>query len=162
LDADIFTDENWMSANHIIANRFLFIENIFGHRWKFIDGQTFRCTDGVSPIAYITASPLMFSSTDAFVYANYEAKETGLPFNQDFDYTKNFGALLLPKNYQDSTDRFSCDTYYLYPSDGDYFRVVVAGGILSSSGNAGVACRSASTGLGYANASCVSRLCFEN
>jgi hypothetical protein len=162
IDVDIFADENWSTTNHSIANRFLFIENLFGHKWKFIDGQTFRCADGVSPLAYITANPALFSSVDVDVYANYEEKETGLPFNQDFDYTKNFGSLLLPKNFQDSNDRYSCDYYYLYPSDGDYFRVVFAGGSLDDGGNAGVAYRYANYVLGNAYTVCVSRLCFEN
>lgn len=162
IDADIFSDENWSSPNHTIANRFLFIENLFGHCYKFIDGQTFRCLPDVSPIAYITANPALFSSLDVDVYANYEAKETGLDFNQDKYYGKNFGGLLLPKSFEDDSDKYSCDYCYLSPAVGDYFRVVVAGGGLSCVGGAGVACRSAIDALDDAVAHFVSRLCFEN
>ena len=162
LDADIYTEDNWFTTNHSIANRFLFIENLFGHRYKFIDGQTFRCADGVSPIAYITANPALFSSVDVDVYANYESKETGLSFNQDKYYGKNFGGLLLPKSFEDDSDKYSCDYYYLSPADGDFFRVVFAGGCLADGGDAGVACRIAPYDLGNAITYCVSRLCFEN
>lgn len=161
-DADIFSDDNWTSSNHTIANRFLFIENLFGHCWKFIDGQTFLCLPGVSPVSYITANPALFRSEAVDVYATYEAKPTGLPYDQTEYCGKNFSSLLLPKNFQGDSDKYSCDYFYLVPQNGNYLRVVIAGGNLGDGGVAGVAYRIADYDLGIASSSFVSRLCFEN
>lgn len=153
-----------LAAGKMVANRFLFVENIFGHIWKMLDGITF---DGrvasLQNDAYICKDPAKYSSLDADILNDYES--------QGFDivggtttYIKTVYAGFVPKTGGAASSTYFGDLFYSYLDDAarDYFRLVLAGGRLYNGVNAGVACRYSLSDLGSATSSSGSRLCAKN
>jgi hypothetical protein len=60
-----------LSIGDKITNRFLFIENIYGHLNIFLDGASFDGRIGAEKKAYLTADPRIFSSVEADILTNY-------------------------------------------------------------------------------------------
>lgn len=161
LDADL-NDANWRIAEKNIANRFLFVENIFGHIWKFMDGCAFNgLVSQTYNYAYVTNNPALFSSSEALILANYERYGTSLPGATNENYMQSLQAGFLPKAHGGSSSTYITDYFWSYLDDAtrDYFRVVRAGGGLNSGGPAGVAARFSFSGLGLASSNYGSRLC---
>lgn len=161
LDADL-NDANWRGSEKNIANRFLFVENIFGHIWKFMDGCAFNgLVSQTYNYAYITNNPALFSSSEAGILANYERYGASLPGATNENYMQSLQAGFLPKAHGGSSSTYITDYFWSYLDDAsrDYFRVVLAGGYLANGGQAGVAARSSSIALSAANSLLGSRLC---
>ncbi len=68
-----------VSEGDAIANKFLFIENIFGHIWKALAGCVFDGRVGEDNTVYATSDPDKFSSTEADILADYENLNIELP-----------------------------------------------------------------------------------
>lgn len=159
-DSDL-DDTNWRIAEKYIANRFLFIENIFGHVWKFLDGCTFDGRTGQPNYAYVTNDPTLFSSADAEILANYQQLGYDLPAASNEAYIESLQAGFLPKKHGGSSSTYVTDYFWSYLNDTarDYFRSGLAGGTLGSGGQAGVAAHLSNLSLGYAYSYLGSRLC---
>ncbi len=160
LDADL-DDANWRIAEKNIANRFLFIENIFGHVWKFLDGCSFDGRVGQPNLAYVTNNPALFSSVDADILANYEVLGGELPAASNEAYVQSLQAGFLPKAHGGGSTTYVTDYFWSYLDDEtrDYFRSVRSGGNLYFGGQAGVAARISLDSLGNAASTIGSRLC---
>lgn len=160
-DADLIG--GWNDTMHVIANRFMWIENLYGHCWKFLDGCVFDGRAGKPNTAYLTPNPLLFSSVDSEILSRYINMNVDLPAASNEAYLKSLGSLGLPKTHGGDSATYVTDYFWSYLDDTtrDYLRVVVAGGRLVDGADAGVAARSSNPGLGFATSYCVSRLCYE-
>ncbi|MGD9930127.1 MAG: hypothetical protein AB7U05_08915 [Mangrovibacterium sp.] len=160
LDADL-DDANWRIAEKNIANRFLFIENIFGHIWKFLDGCAFDGRVAGDNSAYVTNNPDLFTSIDAEITTKYTKLGATLPAAVNENYTQSLQAGFLPKAHGGGSTTYVTDYFWSYLDDAtrDYFRVVRAGGILYNGSPAGVAARLSLNGLSLAHSTSGSRLC---
>ena len=154
----------WSNSSRVIANRFLWIENFYGHCWKFLDGCIFDGRVGKQNTAYLTPNPLLFSSVDAEILDNYINMNIDLPAAGSENWIKSLGSLGLPKTLGGDSATYVTDYFWSYLDDNtrDYLRVVLAGADLALGAFVGVAARASSSGLGVAYATFVSRLCFEN
>ncbi len=150
-----------ITAGEKIANRFLFIENIYGHIWKFLDGCAFNGRIGEQNTAYVTADPAKFSSDEATIRANYEDLGIDLPSDVNANYIKNLQQGFLPKEFGGGSTTYVTDYFWSYLDDEtrDYFRSVRLGGCLFDGGQAGVAARYSGVSLGHASSAYGSRLC---
>jgi hypothetical protein len=162
VDADLAG--GWYGESRVIGNRFLWIENIFGHCWKFLDGCSFDGRIGQKNTAYLTPNPLLFSSVDADILTKYINMNVDLPVNTPESYIKSLGSLMLPKVFGGDSATYMTDYFWSYLDDvtRDYLRGVIAGGVLRYGAIDGVAARYSLSGLGNASSDVVSRLCFEN
>lgn len=162
VDADISV--GWNNASRVIGNRFLWVENFYGHCWKFLDQLVFDGRVGQPNTAYATPDPRLASSVDAEILARYVNLNVNLPATPIGGYIKSFGRLFLPKAFGGNSATYVTDYFYSYLDDEtrNYLRVVVSGGDLASGGNDGVAARSSTSGLGSATSYFVSRLCYES
>jgi hypothetical protein len=161
-----------LSVGDKIANRFLWIENIFGHIWKVNDGVTYVPTSGVGvsgwtgdfQAVYATADIRDFSSVQAEILADY-TKLSVVPYyaGAASENTKNMGDGFVPTEDGGTTSQYWCahSWSYLNDSSKNYLRVVLAGGSLSLGGRAGVACRSAASALGIVSTAVGARLAFS-
>jgi|GEM_PF-2455682 len=147
-----------------IANRFLFMENIFGHIWKMLDGISFdgRVASEFND-AYICKEPAKYSSLDADILADYEAQGLDI-VGGTTTYIKTVYAGFIPKTGGANSSTYFGDLFWSYLDDigRDYFRLVRAGGSLTDGGRAGVACRHSAYDLGLAYSHYGSRLCAKN
>ena len=71
-DSDIYSSTNWQDSNKIIANRFLWIENVFGHVFKDLDGVSFDGRQAGTKHAWMTANPNLFTSDPATILSTYK------------------------------------------------------------------------------------------
>lgn len=151
------------SAGLVIANRFLWLENFYGHCWKFLDGCAFDGRTGKPNTAYVTPDPTLFSSIDANILGSYINLNVNMPASPDANYIKSFGSLFIPKSFGGDSGSYVTDYFwsYLDNTSHNYLRVVIAGGRLDIGAQAGVAARHSIDVLGFADSSVVSRLCFE-
>ena len=152
------------AANETIANRFLFVENIFGHIWKFLHGAAFDGRIGVRKTAWLTPDPRLFSRDEATVLANYTDMDIDLLSVNTFTYVKAVGKALLPVEGDGGSSDYYCDWMWSYLTDAadrDSLRSVRAGGTLENAARAGVACRASHFAFSYAHNSFGSRLCAE-
>jgi hypothetical protein len=161
-DDDIAT--GWNGESRVIANRFLWVENLYGHIWKFLDGCSFDGRVGHRNTAFLTANPLLFSSEVADIVSKYTDMNCDLPATTNESWQKSVGQALLPKTFGGDSSTYEADYFWSYLDDAtvDYIRVVVAGGRMDYGAIVGVATRDSSFGLGFAYSLIGSRLCFEN
>ena len=151
-------------ANETIANRFLFVENIFGHIWKFLYGAAFDGRIGAKKTAYLTPDPRLFSVTPANVLANYTDMDIDLLSVDTTSFVKATGRALLPVEGGASSATYYCARMFSYLTDAadrNYLRSVLAGGALIYGNNAGIACRYSLHVLTLAHPYRGSRLCAE-
>jgi len=162
LDADIAT--GWNNASRVIANRFLWIENFYGHCWKFFAGVVYDGRTGQPNTAWVTPDPTKFSSVDAEILSRYTNLNINLPASPNENYIKSFGHLFMPVALGGNSATYTCDYFWSYLDDTtrNYLHLVLSGGSLSYGGLVGVAARDSAGDLGRANAGSVSRLCYES
>lgn len=156
-------DGGWTGTSRVIGNSFLWIENLYGHVWKFLDGCVFDGRVGKQNTAYLTPNPLLFSSVDSEILSRYINMNIDLPAASNENYLSSTGALGLPKTHGGDSSTYVTDYFWSYLDDAtrDYLRVVFAGGDLDLGALAGVAARHSISGLGFANSTFASRLCYE-
>ena len=161
LDSDIYSSSKWSDSNKIIANRFLWIENVFGHVWKYLDGVSFDGRQAGSRHAWMTANPNLFTSDPATILSTYKDMGVALPYSPNENWLKSFGMYFQPIEFGGGSNNYSCDYLWSYLNDTtkDYFRLVYSGGYLSYGLPAGVAARSSDDDLGFAGWNFGSRLC---
>ena len=159
IDADL--GAAGVTTGEKIANRFLFIENIFGHIWKMMDGVAFDGRVGQPNTVYATADPAKFSSLEASILANYINLNVVLPAAVNENYMQSFQSLFLPKAHGGNSSTYVTDYFWSYLDDAsrNYLRLVLVGGALSYGAQAGLASRSSYYGLGHAYSLSGSRLC---
>ncbi len=158
-----------LSASDAVANRFLFIENFYGHIWKFLLGCSFDGRIEERKTAWATPDPRVWAAvngaiTDAHVLANYEDMDIDLLSVDETSYIRNVGKAFLPVEGGASSSTFYADLFYSYLTDAanrNYLRSVRAGGVLSVGAVAGVAARVSSASLSGSHASYGSRLCYS-
>ena len=150
-----------ITAGEKIANQFLFIENIFGHLWKMLDGIAFDGRIGQPNTAYVTADPTKFSSVDAEILANYDNLNVNLPAATNENYIQSLQSFFLPKVHGGGSSTYVTDYFWSYLDDEtrNYLRLVRAGGALAYGGKAGLAARLSDGGLSLAISDSGSRLC---
>jgi len=156
------TDEDLsavLSEGDKIANRFLFIENIFGHIWKMLDGVAFDGRVGENNTVWLSKNPADYSSIEADILANYE--DQGLNLTGSSSYISAVHTGFIPKDVSGNSSSYFGDYFYSYLDDEsrDYLRLVLAGGGLSNGASAGVGCRYSIDGLSIGSSSVGSRLC---
>ena len=190
VDADlggVDSDLENLSEGEKIANRFLFVENIFGHIWKFNDGVTYVPEFDFDPVnevlpgdgsyvegwnadwgkdlqaVYHTPDITKFSSVATDIRDNYEKLSvTPVSITGDGEIQKA-GRSFVPTAHGGTTGQNFCARFYgrLAATDRPYLRVVRAGGSLVSGALAGVACRSVFNGLSDSHSAFGARLCFS-
>jgi hypothetical protein len=161
IDSDL--TGTWLGTSRVVANRFLWLENLYGHLWKFLDGVTFDGRVGQPNTAYLTPDPRKFSSADATILANYTNANVSLPASGGENYIKSMGTLCLPKTFGGDSATYVTDYFYSYLDDAprNYLRAVLAGGSLLNSELSGVAARYSLFDVTFAHSFFVSRLCYE-
>ena len=160
LDSDLGT-EGWSSTERKIANRFLWVENLYGHIWKFNDGCSADGRTASTNKFYATPDPAKFSSSEANVLAYYDDLGVLLPGTSNETYIRNLQSSLLPFAQGGDGSTYITDYYWSYLDDAarDYLRIVLSGSRLSYGVRAGVAARISHYALSHANALIGSRLC---
>ena len=156
------TDEDLsavLSEGSKIANRFLFIENIFGHIWKMLDGVSFDGRIGENNTVFLSKNPADYSSVEANILADYENLNINLSGLSGYIGTVHSG--FIPKTIAGNSSSYFGDYLYSNLDDEgrDYLRLVRAGGALNDGVYAGVACRSSVRPLGHSYSAYGSRLC---
>jgi hypothetical protein len=161
IDSDL--TGTWLNTSRVVANRFLWLENLYGHLGKFLDGVTFDGRVDQPNTAYLTPDPRKFSSTDATILANYTNANVSLPASGNGNYIKSMGSLFLPKTFGGDSVTYVTDYFWSYLDvvSQNYFRSILIGGGMNSTNLAGVAARFASYFLGLVYSDIVSRLCYE-
>ncbi len=142
-----------------IANRFLFIENIFGHIWKMLDGVSFDGRIGENNTVFLSKNPADYSSVEANILADYENLNINLSGLSGYIGTVHSG--FIPKTIAGNSSSYFGDYLYSNLDDEgrDYLRLVRAGGVLSNGVAAGVAYRASALPLGSSDSAYGSRLC---
>lgn len=163
LDSDIYSLGTWTDSTHAIANRFLWIENLFGHVWKICDGVSYDGRIAGQKHAFTTPDYRLFSSDQTTILNNY--KDLGIPIAYDTSesWLKSFGYGFNPIEFGGGSSNYTADYFWCYLNNQsrDYLRPLCVGGALSYGPQAGVACRSSGDDLGHAHWTVGSRLCFE-
>jgi hypothetical protein len=148
-----------------IANRFLFIENIFGAKWKFLDGCSFDGRVGEKKTAWVHPDPRVFTSVDADVLTDYIDLDVDLLSVDTTAWIGGVGRGFIPlASLTADSAKYYCDLFYSYLSDAanrDYLRSVLAGGNLRTGSFAGLAARIASRSLAYSYSHLGSRLMYK-
>ena len=162
LDADLGTT-GWSSAERKIANSFLWIENIFGHVWKFTWGAAADGRIASTNKFYATPDPSKFTANVNSILANYEDLGILLPGASNESYIMNLQKGLMPRTQGGNSSTYITDYFWSYLDDAsrDYLRVVLAGGTLDHGGISGVAARASHVGLSNAFSFIGSRLCAD-
>jgi hypothetical protein len=165
VDEDIAAGWRNEGRGTAIANRFLFIENIFGAKWKFLDGCSFDGRVGAKKTAWVHPDPRVFTSVDADVLTNYIDLNVDLLSVATTSYIGGVGRGFIPLAALGADSaKYYCDLFYSYLSDAanrNYLRSVLAGGRLNHGSLAGLAVRYSNDPLASANPSYGSRLCFK-
>ncbi len=165
LDADLAAGWRSEGRGTAIANRFLFIENIFGAKWKFLDGCSFDGRIGAKKTAWVHPDPRVFTSVDADVLTNYIDLNVDLLSVNTTSWIGGVGRGFIPLAALGADSaKYYCDLFYSYLSDTanqNYLRSVLAGGILHTGSAAGLAARYSSHSLAIAAAYLGSRLCYK-
>jgi len=163
-DADLATGWKDEGRGTAIANRFLFIENIFGSKWKFLDGCSFDGRVGEKKTAWVHPDPRVFTSVDADVLTNYIDLDVDLIAVTTTAWIGAVGRGFVPlAALTADSAKYFCDLFYSYLADTarDYLRSVRAGGDMNRVSYAGLAARSSSSSLSTTYASYASRLCYK-
>ena len=150
-----------LAAGKGIGNRFFWIENIFGHIWKFTDGFAADGRTTANNQAYVTANPALFSSVDANILADYTDLGIELPGTSSESYLLNFQKGLLPKTQGGSNSTYVSTYFWSYLNDAtrNYLRVGLVSGRLADGSICGPASVFVNVGLGSAKSYVGSRLC---
>lgn len=150
-----------VASGKSIANRFLWIENIFGHIWKMIDGFAADGRTSSTNKAYVTADPSKFSSVDATVLANYTDLGILLPGATNEAYIQNLQKGLLPKTHGGASNTYITDYFwsYLDYATRNYLRIGRVGGLLNDGSVCGCSALHVYFGLGGGDSIVCSRLC---
>jgi hypothetical protein len=148
-----------------IANRFLFIENIFGGKWKFLDGCSFDGRVGEKKTAFVHPDPRVFTSVDTDVPTNYIDLNVDLLSVDTTSWIGGVGRGFIPlAALGANSEKYYCDVFYSYLSDAaarNYLRSVLAGGHLYHVTSAGLAARYSIDSLARSYSSIGSRLCYK-
>ena len=164
-DEDLATGWRTDGRGTAIANRFLFIENIFGAKWKFLDGCSFDGRVGEKKTAFVHPDPRVFTSVDADVLTNYIDLNVDLLSVATTSYIGGVGRGFIPLAALGADSaKYYCDLFHGYLSDAanrNYLRSVQAGGTLSVGSIAGLAARYSIYSLAFAGSSYGSRLMFK-
>ena len=154
LDADLA--EGWRDEGRgtAIANRFLFIENIFGGKWKFLDGCSFDGRLEQKKTAFVHPDPRVFTSVDADILTNYIDLNVDLLSADTTSWIGGVGRGFIPLAALGADSaKYYCDLFYSYLSDAaarNHLRSVLAGGRLYNGSVAGLAARSSVYSLAHA------------
>lgn len=165
LDADLAS--GWIDEGRgtAIANRFLFIENIFGAKWKFLDGCSFDGRVGEKKTAFVHPDPRVFTSVDADVLTNYIDLNVDLLTVDTTAWIGGVGRGFIPLAALGADSAtYYCDLFYSNLSDAaarNYLRSVRAGGYLYYGSTAGLAARRSSVSLASSYSDVGSRLCYK-
>lgn len=165
LDSALST--GWLNQGRgtAIANRFLFIENIFGHIWKFVDGCSADGRIGAKKTMWHTPDPRLFSSDQATILSTYEDLNVDLLSVNTESYIGAVGDGFVPlAAFTADSEKFWCDNFWSYLTDAanrNYLRSVRAGGSLPFGASAGLAARVAANALAYEFADCGARLMYK-
>ena len=151
LDSDLGTS-GWASTERKIANRFLWIENPWGHVWKLEDGCSADGRTTSTNKFYTTPDPAKFSSVEATILANYDDMGILLPATSNETYIQNLQAGLLPYTQGGNESTYITDYYWSYLNDAarNNLRSVLAGGTLTDGDRTGVAARMSFNALTHA------------
>jgi hypothetical protein len=163
------TDEDlaagWKGAETTIANRFLFVENIFGAKWKFLDGCSFDGRLEQKKTAWVHPDPRVFTSVDADILTNYIDLNIDVLTEILTTWIGGVGRGFIPlAALTADSAKYYCDLFYSYLSDAanrNYLRSVLAGGLLAHGSSAGLAARSSNVSLSISAAIIGSRLCYK-
>lgn len=150
-----------LASGKAIANRFFWIENIYGHIWKMTDGFAADGRTTSTNKAYVTADPSKFSSVDANILSNYDDLGILLPGTSNETYIQYLQKGMLPKTQGGSASTYITDYFWSYLDDvsRNYMRLGRVGGPLSYGSLCGLSARSVPNGLSYAVSNFGSRLC---
>ena len=153
-----------VSEGNAIANSFFWIENLYGHIWKLLDGVVADGRIGERNTLFTTNDPTKFSSVEADILADYTDMEIDLPAIIDTGYIKTLQKGLLPQEFGGNSSTYVTDYFYSYLDDEtrDYFRVLRAGAPLSNGSTAGVSVLDTSGSPDIVFSSSGSRLCACN
>ena len=156
IDSDL---DGIVAGGDKIANRFLFIENIFGHIWKMLDGVAFDGRVGENNTVWLSKNPADYSSVEAEILADYENQ--GLNLTGSSGYISTVYPGFIPKGVAGASSSHFGDYFYSYLDDAgrDYFRLVLAGSHLHYGGFAGVGYRNSHNDLSFDFSSLGLRLC---
>ena len=148
-----------VAEGNMIANRFMFIENPFGHIWKIMSRISYDGRVAGDSSVWLTKNPAVAAYTDAQILSNLE-KQIYKAAPTD-GYIKRIAQFGTPIFTGGSSSTYFGDYFYSLLDDAarDYFRLVRAGGDLTTSLPAGLRSRYSNYGLGLANSSIGSRLC---
>jgi hypothetical protein len=165
VDEDIAAGWRNEGRGTAIANRFLFIENIFGAKWKFLDGCSFDGRVGAKKTAWVHPDPRVFTSVDADVLTNYIDLNVDLLSVATTSYIGGVGRGFIPLAALGADSaKYYCDLFYSYLSDAanrNYLRSVRAGGRLNHGSYAGLAARDSRYSLAISSSDVGSRLMFK-
>ena len=175
VDADLSGTDSDLSSvldsGDKIANRFLWIENIFGHIWKFTDGVIYVPTSSVGvsgwtgdfQAVYHTPDPRLWSSSDADIESDYDKLDVTPYATSSDSYIKKVGKGFVPTDGGASSSTYWTDNYWAHLTDGGraYLRSVRVGGSLDHGGWAGLGSRLSATALSYSSSAIGSRLCYS-
>lgn len=144
-----------------VANRFLWIENIFGHVWKMLDGISYDGRVGSSKKAYMADDPRIYSSNEADILSYPYSYD--LLVNGGGEYIKALGGAGNPYvGGAASSSTYFSDYMWSYLSDSvnrDFLRLVLVGASLYLGRRAGVGSRYSYYGLSTSSSSIGFRLC---
>lgn len=164
IDNDIAAGWKDEGRGTAIANRFCFIENIFGAKWKFIDGCAFDGRTTARKTAWVHSDPRVFTSVDADILTNYIDLEVDLVSVATTAWIGAVGRGFVPLSSTGAdAAKYYCDLFYSYLADSahNYLRSVHAGGYLSFGSLAGLATRHSYHSLALPNSNRGSRLCYK-
>lgn len=163
IDNDIAAGWKDEGRGTAIANRFCFIENIFGAKWKFIDGCAFDGRTTARKTAWVHSDPRVFTSVDADILTNYIDLEVDLVSVATTAWIGAVGRGFVPLSSGADAAKYYCDPFYSYLADSarNYLRSVRAGGALSNGSSAGLAARHSPSSLATSSTYFGSRLCFK-
>lgn len=181
LDSDL---SGVLASGNAIANRFLWIENIFGHFWKFKDGYVYvpsfdfdAVTNSLTPSGnmwnddwglqlqsvYHTPDIRLFSSVSTEIRDTYTRLDVTPLSVATTASIQKVGRGFIPTSGGGNTVQNFCATMWSYLPDTarPYLRVVRAGGYRLIGAHSGVAARYVPYGLADSASSFVARLCFS-
>ena len=165
LDADLAAGWQADGRGTAIANRFLFIENIFGAKWKFLDGCSFDGRVGAKKTAWVHPDPRKFTSVDADVLTNYIDLNIDVLTAVTTSWIGGVGRGFIPLAALGAdSEKYYCDFFYSYLSDAanrNYLRSVLAGGSMYDGTDAGLAARLSVNSLAISSASRGSLLMYK-
>lgn len=150
-----------LASGKAIANRFFWIENIYGHIWKITDGFAADGRTSSTNKVYVTPNPSKFSYVEATILANYDDLGILLPGGQNETYIQYLQKGMLPKTQGGGGTTYVTDYFWSYLNDGarDFLRLGFVGARLAGGSVGGLSSRLVNSGLGYASPTVGSRLC---